>query len=267
MKTLLAAAILIITSCNVLRAQDTSVAYAAHCAHCHGADGGANTVFGRALKIPDVRSANGKKLSQAQLASIIGKGMDRGKMPGFRKKLGLDMVEQLASYVRMLRGNPPTMTSDRTIMASPGNIASLAEPEMPAAHPEGSASAIVPSEIELQHSWQKDTKGLQISTPATSSPTVAPAGIHIARVTPVDLNSANEQTLLTLPGITETDAANIVAGRPYKSTLQFKIRNVVSENAYAQIAERIVAKQPARKKQSSEPQEGTNSPVGANGTH
>ena len=54
---------------------------------------------------------------------------------------------------------------------------------------------------------------------------------------------------MTLPGITEADATSIIDARPYKSTLQFKIRNIIAPEKYAQIAGRIMAKGTSRKEQ------------------
>jgi len=73
----------------------------------------------------------------------------------------------------------------------------------------------------------------------------------------VDLNSASEKALMTLPGITEADAAKIIAGRPYKSSLQFKTRRIVSAETYARISGRVVAKKPARPTQQRGPNEHT----------
>jgi DNA uptake protein ComE-like DNA-binding protein len=58
----------------------------------------------------------------------------------------------------------------------------------------------------------------------------------------LDLNSASKEALITLPGITAADADSIIEGRPYKSTLQFKTRMIVSPETYAKISGRVVAK-------------------------
>src|SRR5207244_11988287 len=71
------------------------------------------------------------------------------------------------------------------------------------------------------------------------------------------LHSASKATLMTLPEITNADAANIIAGRPYRSSLQFKTRRIVSAETYARISGRVVAKKPAQTTQRPAPNEPT----------
>ena len=58
----------------------------------------------------------------------------------------------------------------------------------------------------------------------------------------VDLNSASERELLDLPGISKSDARNIIAGRPYRDKRELLTRNVVSNTAYQNIRELITVK-------------------------
>ncbi len=58
----------------------------------------------------------------------------------------------------------------------------------------------------------------------------------------VDLNSASKQTLMTLPGITETSALKIIENRPYKSKADLTQKKVISPDAYAKIEARINVK-------------------------
>ena len=60
----------------------------------------------------------------------------------------------------------------------------------------------------------------------------------------VDINRASMAQLQTLPGITESTAGKIVAGRPYGSKAQLVSRNIVEGTSYDQIKSRIVAGQP-----------------------
>jgi hypothetical protein len=59
---------------------------------------------------------------------------------------------------------------------------------------------------------------------------------------PLDLNTATEGQLKSLPGISDETAARIVANRPYRSTHDLIDRRLVSSAEYSQIASRITAK-------------------------
>jgi DNA uptake protein ComE-like DNA-binding protein len=71
-------------------------------------------------------------------------------------------------------------------------------------------------------------------------------GLRTSVAEPVDLNSASKETLMSLPGLTEQDAINIIQGRPYRSTLQFKTKSVIAAEVYGRIADRVIAKQPKK---------------------
>ena len=59
----------------------------------------------------------------------------------------------------------------------------------------------------------------------------------------VDINSATAAELKALPGITESDAAKIIQGRPYHDKTQLVSKKVVSEPTYEKIRDHVVAKQ------------------------
>jgi DNA uptake protein ComE-like DNA-binding protein len=60
----------------------------------------------------------------------------------------------------------------------------------------------------------------------------------------VDLNTATATELKGLPGLTDTDSAKIIQGRPYADKNQLVSRHVVSEATYDKIKDHVVAKQP-----------------------
>lgn len=60
----------------------------------------------------------------------------------------------------------------------------------------------------------------------------------------LDINTATASELQTLPGISESDSAKIIHGRPYADKNQLVSRHVVSEATYDKIKDRVVAKQP-----------------------
>lgn len=59
---------------------------------------------------------------------------------------------------------------------------------------------------------------------------------------PIDLNSASESDLRSLPGITQRDARKIIAGRPYKEPHDLVRRGVVSGEEYSRIQDAVTAK-------------------------
>ena len=82
------------------------------------------------------------------------------------------------------------------------------------------------------------------ATPAAKSTTAAPAA---AKADMVDINTASKADLMKLPGMTDAEAAKIIAGRPYKMKTQLKSGKVVSDAEYAKISDMIIAKQAGKK--------------------
>ena len=64
-----------------------------------------------------------------------------------------------------------------------------------------------------------------------------------ARAKPVDINSADKAELMKLPGIGETEAAKIIAGRPYPTKARLVTNNVVSIETYEKLKKLVVARQ------------------------
>jgi len=59
----------------------------------------------------------------------------------------------------------------------------------------------------------------------------------------VDINSATDEQLETLPGVTEAMADKIVQNRPYKSQKELVSKNVMTQAEYNKIHSHITAKQ------------------------
>src|SRR6266436_197018 len=60
----------------------------------------------------------------------------------------------------------------------------------------------------------------------------------------VDINTASATELKALPGVSDSDSAKIIQGRPYTDKSQLVSRHVVSESTYDKIKDHLVAKQP-----------------------
>jgi cytochrome c6 len=86
---------------KMFAASPASATYSAKCAMCHGADGKGNTPVGKALKVPDYKSPEVLKLTDAQLVASITGG--KGKMPAFGSRLSGAEIQGLAKYVRTLQ--------------------------------------------------------------------------------------------------------------------------------------------------------------------
>jgi cytochrome c6 len=82
-------------------AGDGGATFKAKCVACHGADGTGNTTAGKAMKVPNLRSAAVQGQTDAQLYGAIAKG--KGKMPAYEKTLGGDKCKELVAYVRTLK--------------------------------------------------------------------------------------------------------------------------------------------------------------------
>lgn len=64
----------------------------------------------------------------------------------------------------------------------------------------------------------------------------------------MDINSASEKELATLPGIGEARSKAIVKGRPYKGKNELLDKKIIPANVYNDIKDKIIAKQGDAKK-------------------
>ena len=62
----------------------------------------------------------------------------------------------------------------------------------------------------------------------------------------VDINTATETDLKAVPGIGDSYAAKIIAGRPYANKAQLKSRKILPANVYEEVKNLIVAKTPKK---------------------
>jgi DNA uptake protein ComE-like DNA-binding protein len=83
-----------------------------------------------------------------------------------------------------------------------------------------------------------EVKGGPAARPVALSKAAAPAHADL-----MDINSATEDELKTLPGIDVVYAGKIVAGRPYKNKTELLTRKILPRGTYLKIKARIIAKQ------------------------
>lgn len=82
------------------------------------------------------------------------------------------------------------------------------------------------------------------SAPKTTEKSAKPKDAKAAaKVKLVDINSASKAELKTLPGISDTDADKIIAGRPYGSKAHLTTRNIISREVYEGLKKQVIAKQ------------------------
>lgn len=80
-------------------AASSRATYKSKCALCHGPDGGGSTV-GKTMNVPDLRSDEVQKRTDAELAQIVSEG--KNAMPSFKKSLTEDQIHGLVTYIRSL---------------------------------------------------------------------------------------------------------------------------------------------------------------------
>jgi competence protein ComEA len=88
------------------------------------------------------------------------------------------------------------------------------------------------------------------TTPSAAVPATPKASTSDTRSTAaapktdmVDINSASAAELKMLPGVSESDAAKIIHGRPYTDKSQLVAKKVVSELTYEKMKDHVVVRQ------------------------
>lgn len=97
-------------------------------------------------------------------------------------------------------------------------------------------------------SMAADSKAATPQQAASKSPT-SKSGVvakpkAAAKTKLVDINTAKAEELKKLPGITDAEAAKIIAGRPYASKADLVVRKLVDDAVYENLKKLIIAKQP-----------------------
>jgi competence protein ComEA len=63
----------------------------------------------------------------------------------------------------------------------------------------------------------------------------------LGRAKTINVNKASREDLLTLPGLTERQADQLVAHRPFQNAHDLVTRRIVSETEYDKIRDRVIA--------------------------
>lgn len=75
--------------------------YKSKCTVCHGADGSGDTVMGKKLGAPSLKSEQVRKAPDAELAAVVTNG--KNKMPAYDKALSQEEIAALVTYIRTLK--------------------------------------------------------------------------------------------------------------------------------------------------------------------
>lgn len=78
---------------------------------------------------------------------------------------------------------------------------------------------------------------------ATSTKDSAKYGVTAAKGKIIDINTATEAELRSVPNIGSAYATKIIAGRPFANKAQLKSRNILPTALYEQVKDLIIAKQ------------------------
>ena len=97
-------------------------------------------------------------------------------------------------------------------------------------------------------SFAADPGPASATAPAAHASAASKKATPDAPVTLVDINSANRAQLKTLPGIGDTEANRIIAGRPYLSKADLATKKAIPIGVYLSLKERVIAIQKQKPK-------------------
>ena len=85
------------------------ILYSQRCSTCHGMSGKADTEIAKALDIKpaDLTSEKARKLTDGDIWWVVTHGIEAGRMPALRERIGENERWQIVHFVRALQGNYP----------------------------------------------------------------------------------------------------------------------------------------------------------------
>lgn len=159
------------------------------------------------------------KATAPEAASAAKAAGDKAKTTGAKAKAAGDKAA--------LAGDKATVVGDKAKAAAKGAVVDTKA---------GAKAAVVDTKA--------GAKAAVVNTKAsaTAAKEKAKGTAVAAKPGVVDINTASEAELKTIPGLGDAYAAKIIAGRPYANKGQLKSRNILPEPAYEKIKDQIVAK-------------------------
>jgi len=106
------------------------------------------------------------------------------------------------------------------------------------------ALAILASCTQKETPQQLQRQTAQATAAAKSDAKAIAQGLREgwSRDRPLDLNTATKDDLVSLPGVSDTDADRVIAGRPYSDPRELVTRRIMSKAEYDKIADRLTAR-------------------------
>lgn len=138
------------------------------------------------------------------------------------------LVPLLAGMLLLLASLEPRQTDGQTIPQRPPPPAARTAPADGPAKADSRATTPAPSS----------------AAPAKTNPAVDAADRRAKAAGMLDINTASEEDLKTLPGVGDAYAKRIVSGRPYANRVQLVSRKVLPKATYDKIKDKLVASQP-----------------------